>query len=183
MQIGLGRIGVWNGQLRRGDREQAREAVAELESLGYGTIWMPGGTGPEFFAIADECLAATRQIVIALGILSVWTNPAIEVAAARASLSERYPGRFLLGLGVSHAHLVERQTGRHFEHPVAVMRGYLDELAATSAPVPREELVLAALGTHMLALSRGRRWGARPDRVPRVQARVPLWVGGTGGAG
>src|SRR5665811_644883 len=104
MQIGLGRIGVWNGQLRRGDREQAREAVAELESLGYGTIWMPGGTGPEFFAIADECLAATRQIVIASGILSVWTNPATEVAAARASLSERYPGP------VSYTHLRAHET-------------------------------------------------------------------------
>jgi hypothetical protein len=58
MEIGLGRIGVWSGQLRRGDREQTRQAVAELESLGYGTIWMPGATGPEFFAIADE--AVTR---------------------------------------------------------------------------------------------------------------------------
>src|SRR5664280_3648372 len=77
MGIGLGRIGVWSGRLRRGDREQAREAVAELESLGYGTIWMPAGDGPEFFAIADECLAATRQIVIASGILSVWTNPCL----------------------------------------------------------------------------------------------------------
>src|ERR1035437_2089896 len=138
MGIGLGRIGGWSGRLRRGgrgqvgggrrgrgDREQAREAVAELESLGFGTIWMPAGDGPEFFAIADECLAATRQIVIASGILSVWTNPATEVAAARAPLPDTYPGRFLLGLGVSHAHLVERQTGRHFEHPAAVMGGYL----------------------------------------------------------
>ena len=87
---------------------------------------MPAGDGPEFFAIADECLVATRQIVIASGILSVWTNPATEVAAARASLADRYPGRFLLGGGVSQAHLVERQTGRHFEHPVAVICGYLD---------------------------------------------------------
>ena len=86
MGIGLGRIGVWSGQLRRGDRERSLEAIAELESLGYGTIWIPGGTGPEFFAIADGSLAATRQIVIASGILSVWTNPATEVAAARASL-------------------------------------------------------------------------------------------------
>src|SRR5450759_3996614 len=98
MQIGLGRIGVWHGQLRRGDREQAREAFAELDLFGDCTIWMPGWTGPEFFAIADECLASTRQIVIASGILSVWTNPATEVAAARASLADRYPGCFLLGL-------------------------------------------------------------------------------------
>jgi len=180
VQIGLGRIGVWSGRLRRGDRERSLEAIAELESLGYGTIWMPGGTGPEFFAIADESLAATRQIVIAAGILSVWTNPATEVAAARASLADRYPRRFLLGLGVSHAHLVERQTGRHFEHPVAVMRGYLDELAASPTPVPGEGLVLAALGPRMLALSRDRAWGAHPYLVTPEHTRIARFVLGTG---
>jgi probable F420-dependent oxidoreductase len=180
MRIELGRIGVWSGQLRRGERARAPEAVSELEALGYGALWMPGGSGPEFFALAEACLAATRRIVISSGILSVWTNPAPEVAAARAALAERHPGRFLLGLGVSHAHLVEEQTGRRFEHPVAVMAGYLDELAATSQPVPREELVLAALGPRMLALSAARTWGAHPYFVTPEHTRLARFVLGPG---
>jgi probable F420-dependent oxidoreductase len=174
--IEIGRIGVWSGPLRRGDPARARDAVAELEALGYGTIWMPAGSGREFFPLAEEFLAATSRIVVASGILSVWTNPAPEVAAARAALAGRYPGRFLLGLGVSHAHRTEAETGLRYEHPVAVVSKYLDELAATSAPVPREELVLAALGPRMLELSRDRSWGAHPYFVTPEHTRIARFV-------
>ena len=176
----LGRIGVWSAQLRRGDRGRALDAVAELDRLGYGTIWLPGGSGAEFFSLADACLAATRGIVVASGILSVWTNGAPDVAAAHAALAQRYPGRILLGLGVSHPHLVERETGRRFEHPVAVMRDYLDALAATATGVPRDELVLAALGPRMLALARDRAWGAHPYFVTPEHTRLARFVLGPG---
>jgi len=180
LTIQLGRIGLWSRQLRRGDRERANDAVVELESLGYGTIWMPGGSGTEFFAIADDFLGTTQRIVIASGILSAWTNPPIEIASARASLVGGYPERFLLGLGVSHPHSVESQTGRRYEHPVAVMRTYLDELASTSAAVPRDELVLAALGPRMLELSRDRTWGAHPYFVTPDHTRFARFVIGPG---
>jgi probable F420-dependent oxidoreductase len=180
MTIALGRIGVWSGPLRRGDRAQSRDAVAELDALGYGAIWMPAGSGSEFFPIADEFLAATRRIAVASGILSVWTNPASEVSAARASLAVRYPGRFLLGLGVSHAPRVEQETGRRFEHPVAVMRDYLDALSAAPNPVPRNELVLAALGPRMLELSRDRAWGAHPYFATTEHTRIARFVLGPG---
>lgn len=180
MTVTLGRIGIWSSQLRRGDRARARDAVVELESLGYGTVWMPAGSGPEFFAVAEEQLAATHRITVASGILSVWTDPAAEVSSARASLTARFPGRFLLGLGVSHPHIVERQTGRRFEHPVAVMARYLDELAGAPAPVPRDELVLAALGPRMLALARDRSWGAHPYLVTPDHTRLARFVLGPG---
>jgi probable F420-dependent oxidoreductase len=176
MRIEPGRIGLWSGALRRGDRDRARDAIPELESLGYGTIWMPGGAGPEFFGLAEEFLAASHRIVMASGILSVWSNPAADVAAGYVSLEDRYPGRFLLGLGVSHADSVERLTGRHYEHPLAVMNHYLDELAASSSPPPREALVLAALGPRMLALSRDRSSGAHPYLVTPMHTRIARFV-------
>ncbi len=176
MTVALGRVGIWSGQLRRGDPGRTQAAIAELESLGYGAVWLPGGAGPEFFALADACLGTTRRIVMASGILSVWTNPAPEVAAAHAALAARHPGRVLLGLGVSHAHLVERQTGRRFEHPVAVVRDYLEALAAAPTPVPREELVLAALGPRMLALARDATGGAHPYFVTPEHTRLARFV-------
>jgi probable F420-dependent oxidoreductase len=162
----IDRIGIWSGLLRRGDPLQARDAVVALDDLGYGAVWMPAGAGATFFPIAEDFLSAAPRIAVAAGILGVWTNPAADVAREYAALADRHPGRFLLGLGVSHAHLVERQTGQRFEHPVAVMNHYLDALAASAAPVPREAIVLAALGPRMLELSRDRSAGAHPYFVP-----------------
>jgi probable F420-dependent oxidoreductase len=180
MTIEVGRIGVWSAPIRRGDRAKGLDAVIELESLGYGTVWMPGGEGAEYFDIAAGLLAATRRIVVVPGILSVWINPAAEAAAAQAALSARYPGRVLLGLGVSHAHQVESQTGRKFEHPVAVMNEYLDSLARTPTPVAREELVLAALGPRMLELARDRSAGAHPYFTTPEHTRLARFVLGSG---
>ncbi|MGD0409051.1 MAG: LLM class F420-dependent oxidoreductase [Candidatus Limnocylindrales bacterium] len=179
MTLALGHIGIWSGQLRRGDRARSQAAVIELESLGYGTVWMPGGSGPEFFAIAEGLLATTRRIALACGILSVWTEPAAEVSSARASLTARFPGRFLLGLGVSHPQVVER-TGRRFEHPVAVMAQYLDQLALTPMAGRSDEFVLAALGPRMLALARDCSWGAHPYLVTPDHTRLARFVLGPG---
>lgn len=179
MTLALGRIGIWSGQLRRGDRARSRDAVIELESLGYGTVWMPGGSWPEFFAIAEEQLAATHSISVACGVFSVWTNPAVEVSSARAALARRFPGRFLLGLGVSNPSTVEL-SGQRFEHPVAVMTRYLDELGATLAPPPRDELVLAALGPRMLELASDRSWGAHPYLVTPDHTRLARLLLGPG---
>lgn len=180
MTVDLGRIGVWCGQLRRGDPRRARDAAPELESLGYGAVWMPAGTGDTFFPLASDLLAATRRMAVASGILSVWTNPAPDVARATAALEEASTGRFLLGLGVSHPHIVERQTGQRFEHPVAVVGRYLDEVAASDNPVPRDRMVLAALGPRMLELSRDRTWGAHPYLVTPEHTRIARFVLGPG---
>ena len=150
------------------------------KSLGYGAIWMPGGSGADFFPRAEAFIDATSRTAVASGILSVWTNPAPGVAAARASIAARHPGRFLLGLGVSHAHRVEQETGRRYEHVLDVMRTYLDELAASANPVPRDELVLAALGPRMLALSSDRSSGAHPYFVSAEHTRYARTILGPG---
>ena len=179
MVVELGSVGIWSGGLRRCDPAARLDAVAELDSLGYGALWMPGGDAAGYFEIAAGILAATRRIVVAPGILSVWTNPAESVAAAHAELSGRYPGRMMLGLGVSHPHHVE-PLGLRFEHPVAVMTEYLDALSASTAPPARNELILAALGPRMLELSRDRAAGAHPYFVTPEHTRLARFVLGSG---
>ncbi len=164
--MNLGHVGIWSRELRTGDPREGAAAAAELDRLGYGAIWMPGRSGSDFWQLADGMLGASDSIVVASGILSVWTNPVPDVAAARAALAARHPGRFLLGLGASHAAAVEAQTGLRYEHPVAVVKQYLDDLDAAVQPVPRAELVLAALGPRMLGLARDRSAGAHPYFVP-----------------
>ena len=173
----LGRLGIWSGQFW-GDRDAVLEAAAELEDLGYGALWFPNG--PDIFARAGELLGATHHVVVATGIASIWMHPASQATAAHHALETAHPGRFLLGLGVSHAHLVDRAEPGRYAQPLAHMRAYLDALDATLDPVPAGERVLAALGPRMLDLARDRSAGAHPYLVTPEhtrQARAALGEG------
>lgn len=176
----LGRIGIWSSRLRTIDPSEAVEAVAELESLGFGTVWMPGRTATEYFQVAGRLLDGTSTVAIAPGILSTYTTPAGEAALAHAAFQAAHPGRFLLGLGVSHPQHVEAQTGQSYGPPLATMRTYLDELDATRPLVAREQRILAALGPRMLKLAGQRSLGAHPYLVDPSHTRFAREVLGAG---
>jgi alkanesulfonate monooxygenase SsuD/methylene tetrahydromethanopterin reductase-like flavin-dependent oxidoreductase (luciferase family) len=63
-------------------------------------------------------------MVIATGIANIWARDPFTMTAAQFTLSEAYPERFLLGIGVSHARLVEGIRGHKYERPYAAMRRY-----------------------------------------------------------
>jgi probable F420-dependent oxidoreductase len=175
----LGSIGVWSGTLRNGERAAILDASAELEELGYGTIWFPGG---QRAGLADHIMAIlqrTRRVVVATGIVSVWTHPAAEIAAEHHTITQAHPGRFLLGLGISHQTVVER-TGLAYEHPLAKLRSYLDELDSAPTPVPIEERILASLGPRSMQLARERSRGTHPYFVPVEQTRIARAAVGPG---
>src|SRR5271169_5331949 len=74
----LGRIGVWSLELRFGDPGQAVDAAAELDELGFGALWIPGGVGGDVLGSVDRLLSATRNTVVATGILNIWKHDARE---------------------------------------------------------------------------------------------------------
>lgn len=152
----LGRIGIWSLELRFGDRDQAAEAAAELDELGYLALWIPGGIGGDVTGDIDRLLAATSRATIATGILNIWKHDPAEIAAWWLALPDDRRQRVLLGLGVSHAHVV----GEAYRKPLSVMRDYLDQL--DGAGLPQEARCLAALGPKMLELARDRASGVHP---------------------
>jgi probable F420-dependent oxidoreductase len=163
----LGRVGIWSGELRRhGDLGEVADAAAELEQLGYSAIFIPGGAGGDIMERSEHLLGATERVPLAPGILNVWMHDPDEVAGYRARLDESYPGRFQLGLGISHAPAVNKDEPGRYRKPLTKMRAYLDELDAASPPVPAERRFLAALGPKMLELARDRSAGAHPYFVP-----------------
>ncbi len=162
-----GAIGVWSPQLREGYAHDIAEAAAELEELGYGTIWVPGREHAGLEERLRLLLSATERITVATGIVSIWTHPAAATAALQARLTSEFPGRFLLGLGVSHAPAV----GDRYRKPLTEMTRYLDALDETDPPVPRSERVLAALAPRMLALARERARGSHPYLVTPEHTR------------
>jgi probable F420-dependent oxidoreductase len=158
----FGRVGIWSLALRSTPADATRqaeiaEAAAELEELGYGTVWLGGSPS---IADAAGVLAATRRVTIATGIVSIWDCAAHEAAEQVAAIEADSPGRFVLGLGVSHSVATPRYT-----RPYTSMVEYLDALDSAPVPVPRERRVLAALGPKMLALAADRTLGAHPYLV------------------
>jgi probable F420-dependent oxidoreductase len=161
----LGRYGIWSAGLRMADASAAADAAAELEALGFGTVWLPG-RGDGIFERAAALLAATERLVVATGIISIWSLTAAEMKAARQTLEVAYPGRFLLGLGVSHGPIVDRAEAGRYRKPVTKMLGYLDELDAGDDAVPVDARILAANHPRMLGVSAERALGSHPYLVP-----------------
>jgi probable F420-dependent oxidoreductase len=166
----LGKVGVWLASLRPATIEQERAAARRIEALGYGSLWAGEVIGgKEAFSHQAVLLAATERIVTGTGIANIWARHPATMQAGAATLGAAYPGRFILGIGVSHASIVER-SGQTYDRPLTRMVEYLDgmdrvvgDVPVTDVPVPR---VLAALGPKMLALARDRADGAHPYFVP-----------------
>ncbi|HEY6759570.1 MAG TPA: TIGR03620 family F420-dependent LLM class oxidoreductase [Baekduia sp.] len=166
----LGRVGAWLGALGRAPWAESAAAARRVEELGYGALWI--GETPstrEPLSHAALLLGATERISVATGIASIWSRDALAARNGALGLGEAYPGRFTLGLGVSHAPAVEL-LGQEYSKPLTAMRKYLDGFDAApyigaepDVPVP---VVLAALRPRMLELSRDRTAGAHPYFVP-----------------
>jgi len=175
----LSGVGVWSNQLRYGDAGEAADAAAELEELGFSALWIPDIGGPLFDSI-DNLLTSTKQAVIATGILNLWMHEPSDVATRYASLTKTHGERFLLGIGVSHAPLIDTREPGLYRKPLAATRAFLDAIDATDTPVPVQNRVLAALGPKMLELSATRARGAHPYLVTPDHTRTAREVLGDG---
>lgn len=166
----LGPVGIWWSGSWPKDPGELSDTLGQLHLLGYETVWRSGGfdrgLNPDF----ARFLEANNRIKVASGIHSIWTTTAQETASAVARLEASHPGRFLLGLGVSHAPMVE-STGIHYRQPLRHMVEYLDALDAARPTVEKSQRALAALGPRMLALAAERAGGAHPYFVPLEHTR------------
>ena len=166
----LGRVGVWTFALQRLSAADEGAAIRAYEAMGYPSVWMPESVGSkEAFAHASILLGASERAIVAPGIASIYARDPMAMANGARAIAEAHPGRFVLGIGVSHAPSVATRGGEYGK-PLETMTAYLDGMAAASyagpdrgEPVP---LVLAALGPRMLELAAARADGAHPYFVP-----------------
>ena len=172
----LGRTGIWTHALDMQPVGRARELVGELESLGYGAVWIPEAVGREALSSSALLLSGGERIVVATGIANLWARDAMAMSAGHKTITSAYPDRFLLGIGVSHQPAVDGLRGHRYEKPVATMRAYLDAMDSAlyfADPPPVAPVrVLAALGPRMLALAAERAAGAHPYFVPPEHTAV-----------
>ena len=171
-----GAVGIWTSNLDSLPAPRAQELVAELEELGYAALWFGEAFGREAFTNASMFLCATSRLVVATGIANIFVRDASTTNAAANTLAGAHPGRFVLGLGVSHRPMVEMR-GHDYSSPLSTMRTYLQDMreARFTAVQPEHKppWLLAGLGPRMLELSRDLADGAHPYLVtPQHTARA-----------
>jgi len=130
------------------------EDAAVVEGLGYGTVWLGGSPASEL-PVVESLLEATENLVVGTSIVNVWSAPAKETAESFHRIDQRFPGRFILGIGAGHPEHTDV-----YRKPYDVLVEYLDVL--DEAGVPKDSRALAALGPRVLKLARDRTAGALP---------------------
>ena len=157
----LTKFGVWIGRALQ--EEQYAGAASLAQELGFGTLWLGGS--PRLPKLRPM-LEATDELVIATGIVNIWQYEGTELAAEFAALETDFPGRLLVGIGIGHP-----EATSEYQKPLTKTREFFDEIAASEQPIPRERMVLAALGPKMLDLSFERSLGTHPYFTPPEHTR------------
>jgi probable F420-dependent oxidoreductase len=166
----LGRLGVWY-PIDRLDAVGIRRLLRTVEDLGYSTFWYPEALGYESLSIACFMLANTTRLMIGSSIANIYARDPFTTRRGLRTLSGLYDDRFILGLGVSHAPMVEKLRGHVYDKPVPTMRRYLDGLYEDPSNAAEWPVVIAALGPLMLKLAAERAAGAVPYNVTPEHTR------------
>jgi len=179
----LGRLGVWTW-LDDMSGPEAAEFAQRLEQFGYSALWIPEAVGRDPFSMLGYLAGQTEQLILATGIANIYARDPMLMNAIHNTIGDLAPGRFILGVGVSHGHLVSGVRGHEYGKPLTTMRNYLEKMqsALFMARKPGEAapILLAALRPRMLELSATAAQGAHPYFVPPEHTARAREILGTG---
>jgi probable F420-dependent oxidoreductase len=179
----LGKLGVWAPMDVLSAAEGALFAQ-RVEAWGYAALWLPESRGRDVLVHSSWLLANTKSLIVAPGIANIYARDPMAMANGQRALAEQSGGRFLLGIGVSHAPTVTGLRGHSYGRPVTTMRAYLQGMQAAPylAPEPPERplTIVAALGPRMMALSGELADGAHPYNVPPEHTAEARQILGSG---
>lgn len=148
----FGTTGIWTTYRAIGE-QNAGEAAAVVEELGFGALWLGGSPRlPQLRPL----LESTDGLIVGSSIVNIWAYEPAELAAEYAALERDFPGRVIVGIGVGHPEATSDYT-----RPLTAMRRFLDGVDAEGSLPPQRRCV-AALGPRMLDLAAERSLGAIP---------------------
>lgn len=164
----FGKIGIWTWM----DNLSAPETAAfagRAEQWGYSALWIPEAVGRDPFCLIGYLAARTERLILATGIANIYARDPMTMKAIWKTCAELAPERFILGLGVSHEHLVSKVRGHTYTKPLSTMRQYLEDMKNAlymgTEPPTDAPIVLGALRDRMLELSATAGAGAHPYNV------------------
>jgi 5,10-methylenetetrahydromethanopterin reductase len=148
-----------------------------LRDEGFARVWMSQlPHEPDLLTVLAVALREVDTIEAASGVVPIQNQHPMRLAQAALTVSAASGGRFVLGVGMSHAAVTEGMWGIPWDKPVRRLNEYLDGLlpllagervnaagetvttrgALTVPGAPRPDVYVAALGPQMLRLA-GRR--------------------------
>ncbi|WP_460355451.1 TIGR03564 family F420-dependent LLM class oxidoreductase [Mycobacterium sp. ZZG] len=151
--------------------------LAQLRDEGFARVWMSQlPYEPDLLTILAVALHEVDTIEAASGVVPIQNQHPMQLAQRALTVSLASGGRFILGLGMTHAAVTEGMWGIPWDKPVRRLNEYLDGLlpllagepadaagetvttrgALVIPGAPRPDVYIAALGPQMLRLA-GRR--------------------------
>ena len=169
MKIGM--MGLRGG--RRNYLQRAIDEAKALEADGFHGIYAGNAFGHDALTLLTLLGPATSAIELGTAVVPIQTRQPYAMAQQVLSMAAAFPGRLNLGLGLSHAVMVEALFGVDYDRPARRMREYLQvlmpliesrevkvsgEFYSCEANLQIEEVepfrvTLAALGPRMLRLA------------------------------
>jgi 5,10-methylenetetrahydromethanopterin reductase len=103
-------------------QEELRDLASIADQLGYRAIWVSEAWGRDAFTLLARLIDVVDQAQLATGIVNVWSRSPATLAQAAATLDEACGGRFILGLGVSGARVIEGWHEYHWSKPLSQLQ-------------------------------------------------------------
>ena len=102
------------------------DAVVEAEAAGVPTAWLTTGAGPDALTLFAAAATRTRTVRMGTAIVPTFPRHPLVVAQQTADIAQLAPGRLVLGLGPSHATVMEGRYGIPYRQPLAHLREFVD---------------------------------------------------------
>jgi len=160
-------LGIWQSLDRLG-YENGFTIAKKAEELNYDTFWYPESAVSESMVIGAALLHRLERMNVGSSIANIYARDPASAGNGVRTLNEIFGGRFTLGLGVSHAPMVQGTRGHVYEKPLSAMRMYLEAIYAIQHKLEKSTslpIMLGALGPKMLELSGELTQGALPYNV------------------
>lgn len=130
MKIGLFLSGV-------GDLDAQVEQAVAAERDGFASVWYSQIFGHDALTIIALAGRKTERIELGTSVVPIHPRHPFTFAQQALSVQEAAGGRLALGIGLSHAPVVEGMWGLSYDHPARYMQEYL----AVLLPLLRERKV------------------------------------------
>lgn len=101
------------------------QTIEQAEAAGVRTVWLTTGAGPDGLTVLAAAAARTRSIRMGTAIVPTLPRHPLVVAQQTADIAQLAPGRFVLGLGPSHATVMQARYGIPYRKPLGHLREFV----------------------------------------------------------